>query len=636
MKKFIISSLALASATVASANQNALVAASLDNSSEVKLERSDVKKANRLNDVKMVTASVKKAEINADATVSRAGETPEINPLYRFPNGTFFSFFTFDANGEPYVYPNVAVAPAYCENIWMNDSWYTAADGRPTWLKESDKVSYQWQLIGNENAIIEEATTFNFPIYNEASPKKGQGYYTPVLTVNGKEYQYGQEGQDRFYPQFFEYGGKGSGDPETFEYLSGIFQTELGVPVENFQDGGVRPYNTSSDDFFGNFTGGAFSYPGSAEDPIENWFASDEPNSELAADNIKVIGFSQIFPKPAAPYALSKISFPVKITCAAEAQIRITLAAVTDKDGVNLQNPIYTYDYTFPAAINDKTVSVEIPVTSINEINDELDYTLIDSEMMLIISGFAGNDAISAFNPLIAGFVYDRTYQYFSPEPQTIMAVLQVGTGENAGIAFNQTNYLAGFKGQIGTTYATYNSFALELDAEYPYIKPLVNLVTEEEYDPKKEVYSVGLSNEENVSVIAMLCPGDLENVTIADMNGDELPAWLASEAISAPEFEAAKGAEPVDEGQKYFYLAFGLNGDAPATPVNTYVKVEYKGQSSVFYVTTGDPAGIDNVTEVKDAVLDWNAPVYNVMGQKVSKGFTGIAIQNGNKFIVK
>ena len=216
------------------------------------------------------------------------------------------------------------------------------------------------------------------------------------------------------------------------------------------------------------------------------------------------------------------------------------------------------------------------------------------------------------------------------------MAVLQVGTGENAGIAFNQTNYLAGFKGQIGTTYATYNSFALELDAEYPYIKPLVNLVTEEEYDPKKEVYSVGLSNEENVSVIAMLCPGDLENVTIADMNGDELPAWLASEAISAPEFEAAEGAEPVDEGQKYFYLAFGLNGDAPATPVNTYVKVEYKGQSSVFYVTTGDPAGIDNVTEVKDAVLDWNAPVYNVMGQKVSKGFTGIAIQNGNKFIVK
>ncbi len=57
-----------------------------------------------------------------------------------------------------------------------------------------------------------------------------------------------------------------------------------------------------------------------------------------------------------------------------------------------------------------------------------------------------------------------------------------------------------------------------------------------------------------------------------------------------------------------------------------------------MLFVTTGDPAGIDNVTVggAEKAELDWNAPVYNVMGQKVSKGFTGIAIQNGNKFIVK
>ena len=47
--------------------------------------------------------------------------------------------------------------------------------------------------------------------------------------------------------------------------------------------------------------------------------------------------------------------------------------------------------------------------------------------------------------------------------------------------------------------------------------------------------------------------------------------------------------------------------------------------------------AGIDNITtDVKAAELDWNAPVYNVMGQKVSKNFKGIAIQNGAKFVVK
>ena len=59
-------------------------------------------------------------------------------------------------------------------------------------------------------------------------------------------------------------------------------------------------------------------------------------------------------------------------------------------------------------------------------------------------------------------------------------------------------------------------------------------------------------------------------------------------------------------------------------------------------YVITGNPqtpptGGIDNIaTDVKAAELDWNAPVYNVMGQKVSKNFKGIAIQNGAKFVVK
>ena len=53
--------------------------------------------------------------------------------------------------------------------------------------------------------------------------------------------------------------------------------------------------------------------------------------------------------------------------------------------------------------------------------------------------------------------------------------------------------------------------------------------------------------------------------------------------------------------------------------------------------ITGSATGGIDNIaTDVKVAELDWNAPVYNVMGQKVSKNFKGIAIQNGAKFVVK
>lgn len=54
--------------------------------------------------------------------------------------------------------------------------------------------------------------------------------------------------------------------------------------------------------------------------------------------------------------------------------------------------------------------------------------------------------------------------------------------------------------------------------------------------------------------------------------------------------------------------------------------------------IGTYDPsAGIDAVAaDAVAAELDWNKPVYNVMGQKVSNNYKGIAIQNGAKFIVK
>lgn len=43
---------------------------------------------------------------------------------------------------------------------------------------------------------------------------------------------------------------------------------------------------------------------------------------------------------------------------------------------------------------------------------------------------------------------------------------------------------------------------------------------------------------------------------------------------------------------------------------------------------------GIDELTE--NTVINWNEPVYNIMGMRVGKGATGVLIQNGHKFFVK
>ena len=47
-----------------------------------------------------------------------------------------------------------------------------------------------------------------------------------------------------------------------------------------------------------------------------------------------------------------------------------------------------------------------------------------------------------------------------------------------------------------------------------------------------------------------------------------------------------------------------------------------------------------DAATSLEDflnnaTLINWNEPVYNMLGQQVGKGTTGVLIQNGQKFFV-
>ncbi len=116
-------------------------------------------------------------------------------------------------------------------------------------------------------------------------------------------------------------------------------------------------------------------------------------------------------------------------------------------------------------------------------------------------------------------------------------------------------------------------------------------------------------------------------NYSIMDIDGEGMGEWwgLAEE----PVFDAETGLTTVK--LTALPLEEGVKGRVAKMTVTCWDEAK-----ATVLLTQGDVSGIDNVTAVEKAELDWNAPVYNVMGQKVSKGFTGIAIQNGNKFIVK
>jgi hypothetical protein len=44
--------------------------------------------------------------------------------------------------------------------------------------------------------------------------------------------------------------------------------------------------------------------------------------------------------------------------------------------------------------------------------------------------------------------------------------------------------------------------------------------------------------------------------------------------------------------------------------------------------------SSVENITT--EAILDVNAPMYDILGRQVDKTYHGIVIQNGNKYLLK
>ena len=86
-------------------------------------------------------------------------------------------------------------------------------------------------------------------------------------------------------------------------------------------------------------------------------------------------------------------------------------------------------------------------------------------------------------------------------------------------------------------------------------------------------------------------------------------------------------------DGQDGFYKAFGEQ-KIPAKCA--YLEVANSANSAKFY-SLGDHSGsTTGITSVKNEAAGNNAPMYNLAGQLVDKGYKGIVIKNGKKIVLK
>lgn len=99
----------------------------------------------------------------------------------------------------------------------------------------------------------------------------------------------------------------------------------------------------------------------------------------------------------------------------------------------------------------------------------------------------------------------------------------------------------------------------------------------------------------------------------------------------------APKGAEGNDayivgagNQASWVYLTFNAVADETYYIFNKNTQIGFGG----IEFTPAEQSGISNI--IADETLNSDAPMYNVLGQRVSKEYKGIVIQNGKKFINK
>jgi hypothetical protein len=155
-------------------------------------------------------------------------------------------------------------------------------------------------------------------------------------------------------------------------------------------------------------------------------------------------------------------------------------------------------------------------------------------------------------------------------------------------------------------------------------------------------IHIVSLPKEENVTVVpakkslTVSIPAATVAVTGVTLDVTELalevPATVTLTATVAPE-------EATDKT-----VVWASDNEAVATVAEGVVTAVAEGTANIT-VTTADggftATCIVTVTEVGSGVMDIqvlnpNAPMYDVLGRQVDKGYRGIVIQNGKTFMLK
>ncbi|MDE5560531.1 MAG: hypothetical protein K2J00_01825 [Bacteroidaceae bacterium] len=429
----------------------------------------------------------------ANVSTRAEGDEEEAKELrYLNPECTFF------LDGYAYMYQ-----PAYTKIKWQNIS--------------EGYDSYLWFFNDVYGA---DATSYDENLTTENSAGIG---IVPQVSSGDDYYEFSFAPESGVKPYNIMYGW----DPKMF----GVEDRELTF-VDAWEDG-----VTSS--WVDTYCYGSASNTGVGGTSTFNQDASDDWKSYLQArygmsmDSVINTGYAIMFPKPAAPYVLRSLTFIPFLSCEAGAELQLKLYNYTDEGYLHLFNTLTT--------TVDEERSLQGALVTFNmESEDEWgmirDYLVVNEPIVAELTGFVGNDKISAIIPRV---MFQNTDNYYYTGGFAATHIVTEGSASlNTFLNLPQWTYTFNADGSRKCA----SNWLASFDAYYPFLA----LYNEEGTQlVEGETVTLNASEEgETFTYYPESYEENFENWIVSGENGEELPAGVNVSMVTK---EIAQGDETIN-----------------------------------------------------------------------------------------
>lgn len=533
-------------------------------------------------------ATFKEGVLNTKAVPDGA----TVNPFCKYPAGTFFPYNLFGMGGGTYMYPSVLI-PAYAELDWQNYTYYVDPESGKAKLA-TNEYTWDWTYTdfnGNEAT----STDVNLKTVNQPSAVKSY-LESPILMASA-------DGTIVYETHSPIVGGDGALKP-WFEAAMGA--TDLECP-------GSYLFDVFADDLFTMSMSGEFGTGASAAGSGWEYWANSL--AAQGASNFRVMGMAQEFEKPAAPYALKKVSLMAFVDAQAGAELDFTFFKMSE-EGTITNEVVHQCTYTFPEAYNSNSTGMycEIPVeiTSEDEFGFELDYKIIDCGMVMVVTGY-DDGKFNEFDIPAAFFLDEQPNLTVNGTSLYALGAYDYNGGTYVDLFdFPYLFYTDATRSQLMAP----THFRMTVDVEYPYLMTYANYTTMELVEPAAE-HNVNLKAGET-ALYGLLCYGKADDILYTTADGSDFPEWLEIELVDQED----------ENFNEDVLVSFTVAADADDTEKSCDIVLSYKGQNQTFKIAQST-SGIEDIAADTDAAPKY----YNLQGMEVANPENGFYIvKRGNK----